>query len=79
MSLVNLIYLLILLIFQSSLAREQAYVKGRAAGVLFWPNVSISLMQFGLRGKLTVEAAATNEFFYLIYLTVLLISQSNLA
>lgn len=43
--LLNIIYL------QSSLARRPAYVGAGSAGVGFRPDVSISLMQFGLGGQ----------------------------
>ncbi len=34
-----------------------------AAGVVFWPNPSTSLMRFGLKDKRTVVAAAADRLF----------------
>ncbi len=51
-------------------------VRAGAAGVVFLPNLSISLMQLGSGGKRTVGAAAVGGLFDLIYLPVLSIAQS---
>ena len=65
MGLFDLIYIPVLSILRSSLARRQAYVGAGAPSVVSWPNVSISLMQFGLGrgGKRTVGAEAAGGPF----------------